>query len=836
MVKSSTLSQIVLLKRGLAIVMLAWTLVVGGSLYWNLKQQTQTRDTELHVQVEAIHAINMEYRNWIIHNGGVYAPVSDKIPPSPWLSHIPDRDVTAPSGKKLTLLNSSYVFRLVEERMQEVGSDVRLHIASLKPINPLNKADVWEQRALKSFQQGIREVASVDVMADGKSYYRYMKPMVTESSCLLCHARYGDKVGDVRGGVSVSVPIDSVMEVMQGERTAISVGHGIIWGLGLFGLFLGGRRQKHALLEIEKGEAQVTLLTNSIAHAIYGLDIEGRCTFANDACIDMLGFTQQSDLLGKDMHELMRHAHADGSKCIKQDCKILRALQSGESAAVDHELFVRRDGTILPVAYWAYPITLDGEVQGGVVTFIDITEQLKVKEELRRSKELLDSIVENIPVMVFLKSAEDLRFELFNNTGEELLGYSRQELVGKSDYDLFPKDQAESFIRNDRSVLESRKLLEIPEEQIKVADGTNRWLHTFKVGLYDEHNQPTHLLGASLDITDRKLAEDRLRESESRLAEAQRMAHLGHWELDLQTRQLIWSDEVYRIFEVDPKEFSGTYEGFLSFVHPDDRDKVNEAYQQSLLNHLPYQTEHRLLQKDGGIKYLLEKCETVFDPAGKPLRSKGTVLDVTTLKQAERALLEHQGVLEKTLEGTIHTVSMAVELRDPYTAGHQRRVSDLSCSIARKMGMDENFIHGVHLGALIHDIGKIGIPAELLSKPSKLTEFELQLVQQHAIMGYNILKDINFPWPVAEIAHQHHERIDGSGYPKGLKGKEILLEARVVAVADVVESMASHRPYRPALGIQAAVDEIRQHRGTLYDADVVDACLRLLEEGFSFDS
>jgi HD-GYP domain-containing protein (c-di-GMP phosphodiesterase class II) len=154
--------------------------------------------------------------------------------------------------------------------------------------------------------------------------------------------------------------------------------------------------------------------------------------------------------------------------------------------------------------------------------------------------------------------------------------------------------------------------------------------------------------------------------------------------------------------------------------------------------------------------------------------------------------------------------------------------------IASKMGLDDNRIHGVRLGAMIHDIGKIGIPAEILSKPSKLSPVEILLVQEHATMGYNILKDIQFPWPIAEIAHQHHERMDGSGYPNHLRGESILLEARIVAVADVVESIVSHRPYRPTLGLQAAIDEIKDHRGTLYVTHVVDACLEIINAGFEF--
>lgn len=460
---------------------------------------------------------------------------------------------------------------------------------------------------------------------------------------------------------------------------------------------------------------------------------------------------------------------------------------------------------------------------------------MKVKDELKHSQLLLSSVIEHIPVMVFLKDAKDLRFELFNKAGENLLNYERKDLIGKNDYDIFPKDQAEAFTRNDRLVLESHKLLEITEEKITVGDSTDRWLHTFKIGLYDENNQPTHLLGASLDITDRKRAEDHLRESEYKLAEAQRMAHLGHWEHDLATGKISWSDEVYNIYEIKHEDFSGDYDAFLRLIHPDDIETVKAAYKASLTSSTPVQSEHRLLMVDGRIKHLAQRYESVFNHVHQPIKSKGIVQDVTMLKQAELALREHQKILQKSLEGTIHTVSMAVELRDPYTAGHQRRVADLACNIAQKMGLEENRVHGIRLGAMIHDIGKIGIPAEILSKPSQLTAVERQLIQEHASMGYNILKDIQFPWPIAEIAQQHHERLDGSGYPNHLRGEAILLEARIVAVADVIESMSSHRPYRPTLGLQAAIDEIKEHRGTLYDSRVVDACIEVLESGFKFE-
>ena len=171
-----------------------------------------------------------------------------------------------------------------------------------------------------------------------------------------------------------------------------------------------------------------------------------------------------------------------------------------------------------------------------------------------------------------------------------------------------------------------------------------------------------------------------------------------------------------------------------------------------------------------------------------------------------------------------------VEMRDPYTAGHQLRVADLACAIATEMGLAQETIEGIRMAGIIHDIGKLSIPAEILSKPTKLTTIEFSLIKEHSRSGYEMLKDVESPWPLAEIVYQHHERINGSGYPRNLKGDEILMEARIMAVADVVEAMASYRPYRPALGIDVALAEIEKNKGTFFDDAVADACLRLFRE------
>ncbi len=208
-----------------------------------------------------------------------------------------------------------------------------------------------------------------------------------------------------------------------------------------------------------------------------------------------------------------------------------------------------------------------------------------------------------------------------------------------------------------------------------------------------------------------------------------------------------------------------------------------------------------------------------------------------TVADRTAELRHRETQLKKALVGIVDVVATIVEKRDPYTAGHEQRVASLAKAIAQEMGLASREIEGLHLAAIIHDLGKVAIPSELLSKPGRLTDLEFQFIQTHVQVGYDILHRMEFPWPLARLVHQHHERLDGSGYPQGLKDGEIVLEARILGVADVVEAMSSHRPYRPALGVDTALEEITRHQGMLYDTDVVEVCFKLFREGrFTFNN
>lgn len=269
------------------------------------------------------------------------------------------------------------------------------------------------------------------------------------------------------------------------------------------------------------------------------------------------------------------------------------------------------------------------------------------------------------------------------------------------------------------------------------------------------------------------------------------------------------------------------------YVDPGDRDHFMKVLErQGIIREF----EARVYKKDGSIIWTSVNARAVKDKKGSILYYEGIVEDITESKKTEEALKESLEHLRKTLDGTVKALATTIEIRDPYTAGHQRRVAQLACAITKEMGLPEGVLEGMQVMGFLHDIGKIVVPAEILSKPGVLNELEFNMIKAHAQVGYNILKGIEFPWPVNDVVLQHHERLNGSGYPQGLIKENIIIEARILAVADVVESMASHRPYRPALGIDKALEEIVQKQGVLYDEDVVDACVRLFtERGFKLE-
>ena len=331
------------------------------------------------------------------------------------------------------------------------------------------------------------------------------------------------------------------------------------------------------------------------------------------------------------------------------------------------------------------------------------------------------------------------------------------------------------------------------------------------------------------DITERKRAEEAIRESEEKYRTILKDMDDVYFEVDIRGNITFVNASSCKMSGYSEEELLGM--PFKKVSAPDDIEKVMEYYGEIFLTGKtgkPFLWS--LVKKNGEQEFFEIVTSLIRDKQGKPIGFRGIGRDVTERRKAEAELKQTLDSLRKSVGATIQVMVSAVEMRDPYTAGHQIRTADLARAIATEMGLPKEKIDGIRMAGSIHDIGKLSIPAEILSKPTKLTDIEFSLIKEHSHSGYEMLKDVESPWPLAQIVYQHHERMDGSGYPRNLKGVEIIIEARIMAVADVVEAMASHRPYRPGLGIDAAMAEIEKNKGTYYDNTVANACLRLFRE------
>ena len=445
-------------------------------------------------------------------------------------------------------------------------------------------------------------------------------------------------------------------------------------------------------------------------------------------------------------------------------------------------------------------------------------------EELRHASIFQQVLIDVLPVPVFYMDSEG-RYLGCNNSFEKLLGKKREQTNGKSVYELFPKELADIYHEKNLTLLQNPGI-QTYETTIKDGNGVDHNVIFHKATFPNTDGSVGGLIGAILDITDLKLAEKALRVSEEKyriVVENAKEAIIVTQDMNVVFVNNAGVDMIkYSEKVLKPKPF-------MDFIHPDDRNMVIDHHIRRLKGEgVQSVYSFRLLSEDGTVKWV-ELNAAVIKWKERPA-ILSFLKDITERKLAEANLQQTLDSLQKAVGVTIQVMVSAVEMRDPYTAGHQLRVANLACAIATEMGLPQDKIDGIRMAGSIHDIGKLSIPAEILSKPTKLTNIEFSLIKEHPHSGYEMLKDVESPWPLAQVVYQHHERMDGSGYPRNLKGDEIIMEARIMAVADVVEAMASHRPYRAGLGIDAALAEIEKNKGTHYDNTVVDACLRLFRE------
>ena len=558
---------------------------------------------------------------------------------------------------------------------------------------------------------------------------------------------------------------------------------------------------------------------------------DGMYVSINPGFTRITGYTEE-DIIGKTSIERNIWANVEDRQKLTTGL-----IKDGEVINLE-ATFRMKDGDIRYGLMSASIIELDGVPHILSITR-DITDRKRAEKALKESENKYRLLADNVNDVIFVLDM-NLNYTYVSPSVKMLRGYEPEEVLKQPSLEtLTPSswDRAKRIL-SEALELEKSGRRDVPKSrtvQLEMVrnDGTTVWTEAKFSLIRDEKQKPVAILGVGRDITERKWAEDALTESESHYHSLFENMLNGF----AYCQMLFDGGRPVDFIYLDTNSAFEILTGLknvvgkkASEVIPGLREsdtELLEIYGRVALTGKPEQFERyvKAMQMWFAVSVYCPKKEhfvAVFDV-------------ITKRKRAEEELQRTLESLRNSVGATVQVMVSAIEIRDPYTAGHQSRSTDLARAIAKEMGLPQDRIDGIRMAGSIHDIGKLSVPAEILSKPTKLTELEFSLIKEHARNGYEMLKNVESPWPLAQIVYQHHERMNGSGYPRNLKGDEILMEARILAVSDVVESMASHRPYRPALGIEKALEEIEKNRGILYVDTVADACLRLFrEKGFQF--
>jgi PAS domain S-box-containing protein/putative nucleotidyltransferase with HDIG domain len=582
------------------------------------------------------------------------------------------------------------------------------------------------------------------------------------------------------------------------------------------------RKQTEDLLR--RSEQNYKLMFESAPLAInvtHGTEI----SYANPSYLEMFGFSSLDELRARPAIELF--APEWRSRILENIQRRVEGLSVPDTCEAE---CLRRDGTKFPVLMqYARAEFADGPATVAFLT--DITERKRAEEERREHDLQFRTFVEQAPVAITV--TRDGVCLYANQRLAEMFGRENvADLVGRPVHEFFPPGMQKEDQERRQNRSRGLAVPTVNESVVLRADGSQLPVQLAE-GSVQLRDGSAYIAFIS-DITERRRVEQVAKER----------AHFLEELLDAIPVPVHYKDVTLR--------YVGCNEAFAAFLGRSRDDIIGktvfdvnsaelakrfDASDRELLVHpeQPIEDEVELPGPEGTLLHILTHKAAFSDVAGKPAGIIGVNLDVTEMRRAEQELVASAEQLALTLEGSVAALGATTELRDPYTAGHQRRVAELACAIGFELGWNETRLKSLRIAAVLHDIGKIVLPAEILAKPGRLNETEMQLIRQHAAAGAEIVGAIGFERNVAEIIRQHHERLDGSGYPEGLRDGEILAEARILAVADVVEAMISHRPYRPALPIEAAMTELEKGAGTRYDAETCEIAMELIRErGFTF--
>ena len=595
----------------------------------------------------------------------------------------------------------------------------------------------------------------------------------------------------------------------------------------VMGIFRDITERKQAEETLKESENKYRLLADNVHDVIFAFDMNLNYTYVSPSIKTLRGYepeeimnkqTSFDALLTPSSRDLAMRTVSEAMELEKSEHKDINM-----SRTLDLELR-RKDGTTVWAEVKLSFIRDENQRAVGILGVSrDITERKRTEGKLQESEERFRKVFEEGHIGIAIATMPDGRLLRINRSLCEMLGYTEEELKQLTFLNVTHPDHRSVDIEAVKDLQAGLIQAHKTEKQYLKKNGDVIWATRALTTFLSSDGKSSYALSMIEDITERKQAEKELKQAEERYRGIFENIQEGIFRSTPEGKITMANPAMARIFGyATPEELMNgiTDVARQLYVNPEERAKIRKMIEENgfVRNH-----ETQRCRKDGSIIWISMTMRAIRDEEGLLLYYEGMDEDITARKEnAER--------MRKTLGATIQAIAVTVETRDPYTAGHQRRVADLSRAIATEMNLPIDQIEGIRMAAAIHDLGKISVPAEILSKPTKLTNIEFSLIKIHSQSGYDILKDIDFPWPIARMVLEHHERMNGSGYPNGLAGDDILIESRILAVADVVEAIASHRPYRPSLGIEAALEEIEKNRGTLYDTGAVDACLRVFRE------
>ncbi|MDR3686120.1 MAG: PAS domain S-box protein [Coriobacteriia bacterium] len=570
-----------------------------------------------------------------------------------------------------------------------------------------------------------------------------------------------------------------------------------------------------------RSNERLQTLVDQAADGIFVTERTKRFSEANDAMCDMLGYSRE---------ELLSMAMSD---TVSEEELARLPIQGDQiepgGVLIFERRYLRKDGSAF-IGEISLRKMSDGRFEG---ILRDLSVRGRAEQELRREQELYQATFDHAAIGIAQVTPEG-RWLKVNQTLCDILGYSPEDFAHMSFADITHPDDVERTVDALQPLYDESHDTYRTEKRYLRKDRATVWADVSVAAIRNQDGSLAYLVTAVQDITERKRGEEDLRRSELRYRTIADNASDVVWILDPQTSRFTYvSPSIERQMGFTPAEvLADPMEALLT---PQSGTAVHEALAKAMEDFLsgtvpegqPYVIQAELVCKDAPPMWAEIVASLVVNQETGLVEVHGVTRDITERKAAETRLA-------KAFSSLIEVVGRVTEMRDPYTAGHQRRVAELSVAIAEQMGMPEAEIDEIRNAALVHDIGKMSIPAEILSKPGALLPMEFGLIQGHAKAGYDILEASDMPGQLAEIVYQHHERCDGSGYPRGLHGEDLLPQAKVIMVADVAEAMMSHRPYRAKLSVGAALDEIETGSGTKYSSEVAEACMELFRDGFTF--